>query len=131
MSREIELYEVVEHPDFTKQEKRLVRKKKFVQLPNQIDDLITELQEGRFSGTLMERSDMPVPHEIYKKRLPNLDTNEGKSNGYRIVYLVEYSGKYIAFLTIYYKKEQADASDAYIRGLADGVLLHLTSPDDA
>ena len=50
MPKEIELYEVDETSDFTKQQKRLVRKKKFVQLPKQIEELITELEEGRFSG---------------------------------------------------------------------------------
>ena len=73
---------------------------------------------------MIERCDEPVPYEIYKKRLPNPDANEGKRRGYRIYYLVEYSGKYIVFLTIYYKKEQTKVSDAYIRGLVDGVLLN-------
>lgn len=42
MSSVVELYEVVEHRDFAKRAKRLVKKKKFIHLPNQVDELITE-----------------------------------------------------------------------------------------
>ncbi|MCL1988151.1 MAG: hypothetical protein FWG64_09315 [Firmicutes bacterium] len=129
MNNEIQVYFAETIDDFDKEVVRFVKKKKFRKLPQQIDDLISELEVGNFSGSLLKRSAEPVPHEVYKKRLPNEDTKVGKSNGYRVVYLVARENKVIGLLYIYYKKETPKVSETYINGLIDCFLFNLL-PDN-
>ena len=73
-----------------------------------------------------------MPHEVYKLRLPNPDTKAGKSDGYRIYYIVVTEQRIVVLLTIYYKKEDEAVSDAYVNGLIDGYFLDaLPYEDDA
>jgi len=51
MADNVVLYEVDFGPDYLKAAKRFVKKKKFVHLPKQVDELISELEMGSFSGT--------------------------------------------------------------------------------
>ena len=119
MENSREVYEIEYESDFRKNFKRFTKKKRFDKLPDQIEELVSELRNGHFTGTVLKRSDEPVRYEIYKKRLPNLNTNEGKSNGYRVIYLTQHDEKYVIFITIYYKPEQETVSDAYIEGWID------------
>jgi len=120
----IEFYEVKERPDFNKNFMRLVKKKRFFSLPEQIKDLKEKFEGGEFEGDKMARRELPVPHEIYKVRLPNPDTNVGKSDGYRVIYMVVVENKIVVLLTMYYKKEDATVSDVYINGLIDGYFMN-------
>jgi len=61
---------------------------------------------------------------VFKIRLPNNDTNVGKSNGYRIIYLARHDNRTVAFLFIYYKKEQESIADTYVSALVEGYFLH-------
>lgn len=81
-------------------------------------------------GNHIAHSDLPTPYDVYKVRLPNLDTNKGKSNGYRVVYIVITERKVVVLLTIYYKKEQATAPNNYINGLIDGYFLSMLPEED-
>jgi len=125
MAKEIETFEIDDTKDFQKQVRRLAKNKKFKTLPYQIDELIDKLERGEFEGDKIAHSDIPTPHDIYKLRLPNPDTGVGKSNGYRVIYMVVTETKIVVFLTIYYKKEDAVVSDNYINGLIDGYFLDL------
>ena len=94
-------YFVTEHPDFRKDVKHLIKKKRFKSLPEQVIELEDALERGKFPGTLIRRIEEPKPYELYKLRLPNLDTKVGKSNGYRIIYIVVTEHRVVVILTIY------------------------------
>ena len=127
---DIEIYEIEQEIDFEKNFFRFLKKKQFHSLPDQIKDLKKKLQRGEFEGDKISHKDNPLPHDVYKLRLPNPDTGVGKSNGYRVIYLVVMESKIVVLLTIYYKKEQETVSDTYINGLIDGYFLHSLSEED-
>jgi mRNA-degrading endonuclease RelE of RelBE toxin-antitoxin system len=128
--RKIEYY-VTERDEFKKDVKRLTRKKRFFSLPDQIIELKEEtLSSGNFPGVLIKHSDEPETHDIYKLRLENPDANVGKSNGYRIYYIVVTERKVVVLLNIYYKKEDETVSEAYIEGLIEGYFLDALPYED-
>ena len=86
----VEVYEIEQELDFTKRVKRFVKKKKFLSLPAQIRELKEKLQCGEFEGDKIIHRDKPTPYDVYKLRLPNPDTNAGKSDGYRVIYIRQY-----------------------------------------
>ena len=120
----IEVYEITEQSDFEKNAKRFVKKKKFFSLIGQIEDLRNKAKNGEFEGDKITHRDEPTPYDVYKLRLPIPDISVGKSDGYRVIYMVVTEVKTVVFLTIYYKKEQTIVSDTYITGLIDGYFLH-------
>ena len=121
---EVEVYQIDARPDFERGIKRLVTKKKFLSLPAQVRELKEKFQSGNFEGDRLSHNEHPTPYDIYKVRLPNPDTNVGKSDGYRIIYMVVIEKKIVIMLTIYYKKEDATVSDVYINGLIDGYFMN-------
>ena len=121
---DIEIYEIAQEIDFEKNFVRFLKKKNFRSLPDQIKDLKEKLERGEFEGDKITHQDFPTPYDVYKLRLPNPDTGVGKSNGYRVIYLVRTENKIVVLLTVYYKKEDANVSDRYISGLIDGYFLH-------
>jgi mRNA-degrading endonuclease RelE of RelBE toxin-antitoxin system len=126
----IEMYSLTYiHPDFDKQADRLIEKKKFRKLPSQIAELVVELEKGNFAGDILFHSDNP-PYDVFKVRLPNEDTKVGKSNGYRIIYLARYDNRTVAFLFIYYKKEQESVADSYVSALIEGYFLDSLPAED-
>jgi len=130
-SENLEVYDVDRSTEFIGEAKRLIRKKKFFTLPKQIDELVADLKQGKLEGDRIKHSETPTPYDVYKLRLPNLDANVGKSNGYRVIYFVVTDEKVIVLLTMYYKKEQEDVTDTYIDGLIDGYFLSRIPLDDA
>ena len=125
-----EIYEIERRPDFEKNVENFIKKKRFKTLPKQIRELSEKLKQGEFEGDKLTHKDFPTPHDVYKLRLPNPDTNVGKSNGYRVIYMVVTEYKIVVFLTIYYKKEQETISDSYISALTDGYFLaHMPEED--
>jgi len=113
------LFEIDTTQNFDKEVERFVRKKKFRKLPKQIAELGEELSQGKFSGTLVKRVEKPIKYDEYKLRLPNEDANEGKSNGYRVIYAVMQKNKLVLLITVYYKKEIETVSQEYIDGLIE------------
>ena len=130
MTKKIEYYEVEREPEFSKGVRWLAKKKRFVSLPGQLLGLEADLSKGSFPGDLISRREAPVLHEVYKLRLPNPDTNVGKSNGYRIIYIVVTERKVVVLLTIYYKKEDETVTDTFIDGLIAGYFLDDVPYDD-
>jgi mRNA-degrading endonuclease RelE of RelBE toxin-antitoxin system len=125
----IEVYEVLPNADFTKNADRLTKKKKFFKLPKQIRDLKEKFARGEFEGDRITHQETPAAYDVYKLRLPNPDTNVGKSDGYRVIYMVVTEKKIVVLLTMYYKKEDEAVSDTYITGLIDGYFLY-TLPEE-
>ena len=126
----IEYFEIEPLDEFANSLSNLVKKKRFHTLPSQIRDLNNDLKKGVFPGDLISVSSEPKAYKVYKLRLPNPDANVGKSNGYRIYYLVVTESRLVVILTIYYKKEIEAVSDIYIKGLIDGYFLDTTPFDD-
>ena len=124
-----DVYEVRTLSEFDNQAKRFVAKKRFFSLPDQIEELKEKMSRGQFEGDLIRRNENPA-YEVYKLRLPNPDVGAGKSNGYRVYYLVASQSRIVVFMCIYYKKEHADMPDVYINGLIDGCLLHTLPEED-
>jgi len=118
------MFEIEYLSEFDKKVSRFISKKKFKTLPLQVEELVRKLEQGEFEGDKITRRDEPTPHDVYKMRLPNPDSNVGKSDGYRVVYMVATEHKIVVLLTMYYKKEQIDVSNTYIYGLIDGYFLH-------
>jgi mRNA-degrading endonuclease RelE of RelBE toxin-antitoxin system len=123
MNDDVDVFEIEYSDDFEANVNRLVKKKKFRKLPDQIGELICDLKKGDFQGTLIRHLDLPVKHDVYKLRLLNKDTNEGKLNGYRVYYSVMLDDKLVLLVTIYYKKETESVSENFIDGLIEGYLL--------
>ena len=119
------IFEVEYLSEFDKEVSRFIRKKKFRSLPDQVEELVKQAERGEFDGDKIMHKDFPTPHDIYKLRLPNPDANVGKSNGYRVIYMVLTETKIVVLLTIYYKKEQETIPDIYIDALTDGYFLAL------
>jgi mRNA-degrading endonuclease RelE of RelBE toxin-antitoxin system len=117
----VEVYEVITATNFDNEVERFVKKKKFRSLPKQVIDLMADLEEGKLDGTLYRHKEDPIYCDIYKIRLPTPDANAGKSNGYRVIYVVVSKERRIVLLTVYYKKEQTTVPDFYIDGLIDGI----------
>ena len=128
--KKIDVYEIDQHSQMDEDVSRFVRKKKFLSLPAQLKALEGSLSEGDFPGELISRRKKPVPHEIYKLRLPNPDTKVGKSSGYRVFYVVVMEQRIVVFLTIYYKKEDEAVTDAYVEGLINGYFLDALPYED-
>ena len=130
--KDVKIYEVDLGGEFKKNARRLTRKKKFYSLPDQIDELVTKFENGNFDfgGDELFHSDTPTPYSIYKMRLPNPDTGAGKSNGYRIIYMVVSVDSLVVLLTVYYKKEIQDVTDEYVKALADGYFLSLLTEEE-
>ena len=129
---DFDYYEVEYLEAAEKEISRFVRKKKFRKLPGQLSDFEEQLRTGHFPGTLIFKGTEQKPYDVYKVRLPNEDTNQGKSNGYRIFYVVVHIEKRVVLLAIYYKKENDTLSDEYIYGLIDGLAQsHLPDNEDA
>jgi len=123
MKEEVDVFEVEQTDDFKADIRRFIKKKRFVNLPAQIQELVCGLKKGDFPGVVTKRADFPIKHEIYKLRLPNKDTNEGKSNGYRVYYSVMLDDELVLLVTIYYKKEIGSISENFIDGLINGYLF--------
>lgn len=127
--KDVKIFKVDFGDDYEKHIRRLVRKKKFYSLPDQMDEIIENFENGNFTGDFdgdeILRVEAPVPYSVYKLRMPNPDANAGKSNGYRLIYLIVSADALVVLIAIYYKKEIADVSDNYVKDLADGYFLSL------
>lgn len=128
MNKDIPNFEVDLTEVFDKSVKHFVKKKKYTKLPEQLEELIEELENGHFTGDILTQNINPK-YSLYKKRIPNKDTKSGVSNGYRVIYIVAYDKRAVGLLDIYYKKEDETLTERYIQGLVDGFLMLLLYGD--
>jgi mRNA-degrading endonuclease RelE of RelBE toxin-antitoxin system len=132
--KDVKVFRVDIGGDFSKQFRRLAHKKKFRTLPDQINEVIENFEKGNFTGEFdgdeILRVEEPISYSIYKLRLPNPDTDAGKSNGYRLIYLIVGKDSLVVLVAIYYKKEIGDVSDNYIKDLANGYFMSLLPETD-
>jgi mRNA-degrading endonuclease RelE of RelBE toxin-antitoxin system len=128
-----EFYQVEPYAVFDKQAKYFLRKRKYNHLPQQIQDLTDNLEKGIFDSSAtppLLHSDIPTPYDIYKMRMANPDAGEGKSGGYRIIYMVKTENKVIVLMTIYSKSDQESISDHEIQLLIDGYFMAQLPEED-
>ncbi|NFT08171.1 hypothetical protein FDF26_14085 [Clostridium botulinum] len=103
MKETIQTYEVIPTDKFNDDIKFYIKKKKFTKIVKDINPLLKEIQVGIFSGD--EITNLRLKDKTYKVRSANSNTNEGKSNGYRLIYYVEDENNIVFLITIYHKKD--------------------------
>ena len=87
-------FEIIPTKRFEDDLRYYLKKKKFKHILEDVDDIVKELEKGNLLGDAIPGLVFD-DNETVKVRIANTDTRVGKSNGYRMIYL----------LTIYYKKE--------------------------
>jgi len=104
--------EVVATPHFARVIKRL--RKKYAHIQDDLTPLITALQSGETLGDQIQGVGVP----IFKVRVPNRDSQSGKSGGYRVIYYLK-TKTFVFLIDIYTKTERQDISAAEIKSLLD------------
>jgi mRNA-degrading endonuclease RelE of RelBE toxin-antitoxin system len=79
--------------------------KRYRQIKNDINPIITQLQIGDFIGDQISG----IKATVFKIRAKNSDIPTGKSGGYRIIYQL-ISPELVLLLLIYAKSDQSDVS---------------------
>lgn len=97
-------FEVIPTEQFEKDVQYYLKKKKFKNVLDDIDEVVSELEKGNLIGDAIPGLTFDDNVTI-KVRMANTDTKVGKSNGYRIIYYAIKSDCEIYLLTLYYKKE--------------------------
>lgn len=90
-------------PEYRRNLKSLA--KKYRNIRSDLQPLILELQQGNIVGDRLTGFGLEL--YVYKVRVKNSNIKNGKSAGYRLIYLLE-SKTSILLLTIYSKSEQED-----------------------
>ncbi|HBY20809.1 MAG: hypothetical protein A2Y24_08670 [Clostridiales bacterium GWE2_32_10] len=102
----IEIYEVIPTDKFNKDVTYYINKKKYTKLPQDIKHILQDLKRGIFSGDKIEGLNLSSNTFTYKVRAKNSNTNQGTSNGYRMIYYVKHENKIVFLVTIYSKKDE-------------------------
>lgn len=87
-------------------------RKKYAHVIDDLKSLLEILAQGQTPGDQIPN----VGYSVYKVRLPNRDTQQGKSGGYRAIYYLK-TPQRIILIDIYAKTEQVDISRDKIRRL--------------
>ena len=98
-----------------------IKKKKYIKIKQDVAPIVNILQSGKLIGDKLDNLNLPYG-DVYKVRLPNSSTNEGKANGFRLLYYAVLDEK-IYLLTIYSKKDDIRVlNDKQIALLAKNIL---------
>jgi mRNA-degrading endonuclease RelE of RelBE toxin-antitoxin system len=129
---EINVFEVEVFDEFRKDYKLYFKKKKYYSLEEQIKTLITDFSKGVFdnSAVPLRHRETPAEYDIFKMRLANPDAGEGKSGGYRIIYMIKTADKIVVLLTIYSKSDKESITDREIELLVDGYFMSQLTEED-
>lgn len=100
-------FEVIPTEKFLSDISYYIKKKKFLHIDDDIEEIVNSLERGDLIGEAI--SDVSVSkgntNKTYKVRAKNSDTNQGKSNGYRVIYYAVTDNAEVYLLTVYYKKD--------------------------
>ncbi len=99
---------------FIRAAKRLT--KKYRHLDNDLQPLFVKLRNGETPGDQIPG----VGYPVYKERVPNSDSQVGKSGGYRVIYYVQ-TATAVILLNIYSKTEQSDMPLEEIRQIIEEI----------
>ncbi|KAF6565462.1 type II toxin-antitoxin system RelE/ParE family toxin [Paenibacillus sp. EKM202P] len=111
------MYEIKVTDRFEKDIKYYKRKKKYTNIDDDLDEIISELENGNFVGDEIPNLNIPINEHSYKVRAVNSNTKVGKSNGYRLIYYVIKDDFTIFLLTVYYKKDKENITNEEIESL--------------
>ena len=75
--------EVIPSPLFIRRVKQL--RKRYRHIREDLQPLIEQLEQGQTPGDRVRAKS----HTVYKTRLPNQDSQRGKSGGYRVIYYIQ------------------------------------------
>lgn len=100
-------FNIIVTDQFQKDVKYYVKKKKYTSIKNDIKAVTDLLENGDLVGDEIPNLKIDINGQTFKVRAANSDTNDGKSNGYRIIYYVIKEDYEIYLLTIYYKKDSS------------------------
>lgn len=99
------VYAINVTPKFEEDIKYYRRKKKYVNIMDDLEEIISNLQKGIFEGDVIPGLGLKSGNSTYKVRAANTNAGVGKSNGYRLLYYVVKNDKEIYLLTVYSKKD--------------------------
>ncbi len=99
-------FEIIPTERFEDDIRYYLKKKKFRNIMEDVNEVIEELEKGNLLGDAIPGLVFDN-NETIKVRIANSDTKVGKSNGYRMIYYVVKNDYEIYLLTIYYKKEDS------------------------
>lgn len=99
------MFTIIPTKRFLQDVKYYVKRKRFVNIGQDISRIVKDLEEGNFIGDEISNLKMDSEGHTFKVRVANSDTKVGKSNGYRVIYYAIKDDREIYLLTIYYKKE--------------------------
>jgi mRNA-degrading endonuclease RelE of RelBE toxin-antitoxin system len=106
------LVEIGYAPQFKRDLKHLGKKRRNV--PQDVDELIRQLQQGQTPGNQIPG----VGYPVYKVRLKSTALSRGKSGGFRVIYYIRTATRVI-LITIYAKSERADILPDEIRRIIE------------
>ena len=101
-------------PQFEKDIKYYLKKKKYYKIKDDIDKVINELEQGNLVGNEIPGLHLKINESVFKVRTVNSSANVGKSNGFRLIYYVIKNDKEIYLLTIFSKKDNDNLSNKEI-----------------
>ena len=100
-------YTVIPTDKFLSDIKYYIQKKNFLHIDDDIEEIVEALEKGKLIGDAISNVSVAKgnTNKIYKVRAKNSDTNQGKSNGYRVIYYAVTDDAEIYLLTVYNKKD--------------------------
>ena len=95
------MYFIDYNSDFKKSIKQL--KKKYPNCIDVIEGVISDFEVGKFIGEDCKNLGLEQNKAVKKCRIKNIDSQKGKSGGFRLIYYIDYELKYVNMLQIYSK----------------------------
>jgi mRNA-degrading endonuclease RelE of RelBE toxin-antitoxin system len=92
-------------------------RKKYRHIESDLSNLIEQLQSGETPGDHLQST----PYILFKVRVPNSDTQRGKSGGYRVIYYLQKADQVI-LVYIYVKSSQTDVRPEELEQILQDVL---------
>ena len=81
--------EIIWSSRFESDIKYYFRKKRYTKILDDIDKVVNELKVGNFVGDRLENINLQNNSAVYKVRIANTSTKDGKSNGFRLIYYLK------------------------------------------
>lgn len=113
--------EIVETEYFLGDVKFYIKKRKYTKIVADIKTVTDELKKGNLIGNKLDNLGLQ-DGDVYKVSIANTSANEGKSNGFRLLYYAVVNDK-AYLLTIYSKKDDSRIpNDSQIANIVRNVM---------